>query len=381
MGPTHRAEGLDTLRGVAVLAILILHCFNNTGVLKTQALLPLETATAHFFLGVDMFFVLSGFLIGQALMKERGSPAYFSNYFARRVGRIFPLYYLWLGLFFLTIALGGRSWLGGAFTLLLNGEKDGFPLWSYLLFLQNYASAETGLWGPAWLAVTWSLAIEVHFYIVAAVIIYVTPVRYVGLISAIVIAFAVQAKQSGDPHTIAVMTQTRLDAPFVGVFCAWLWRFGWISDWFTRYERILVPAVIFLIGSHYYVVNRGLIDYPVSVMSVSDFVFGFAVLVFARPVGARASIPVRALRWCGIRCYAIYLFHDTMINLMTGIVFGWPPNVLPPGAGWPAVLPAVLLTFGLAGLSWRYLEKPCIERAAAYANRGPKAVPETAPAA
>jgi peptidoglycan/LPS O-acetylase OafA/YrhL len=72
-----RAQGLDTLRGCAVLSVLGYHYLNNTSVLRTPALSFLQAASEHLFFGVDMFFVLSGFLIGASLMRAKGQPGYF----------------------------------------------------------------------------------------------------------------------------------------------------------------------------------------------------------------------------------------------------------------------------------------------------------------
>src|SRR3982074_225982 len=143
--PTERRSGgLDTLRGGAVLAVLAWHCLNNTSVLRTPALSYLQEFSSHFFFGVDLFFVLSGFLIGGALMASRDAKDYFSRYAARRIGRIFPLYGVWLAAFGLMSWLGAQR-LGGAFPWLLG--LDGMPYWSFLTFTQNVYSAELGTWG------------------------------------------------------------------------------------------------------------------------------------------------------------------------------------------------------------------------------------------
>jgi peptidoglycan/LPS O-acetylase OafA/YrhL len=178
MARSDRAQGLDTLRGCAVLSVLGYHYLNNTSVLRTPALLFLQAASEHLFFGVDMFFVLSGFLIGGSLKRSKGDPNYFSNYFAHRICRIFPLYYVWLAIFFVMIGVDAVKWNGGMLWLL---ESGALPLSSFVVLAQNFESAVHSSWGPAWLGITWTLAVEVHFYILAAVIIYAVPVRYLGL--------------------------------------------------------------------------------------------------------------------------------------------------------------------------------------------------------
>lgn len=358
-----RALGLDTLRGCAVLAVLFYHYLANSSVLRTPALLPVQAASEHLFFGVDMFFVLSGFLIGQSLMRSKGQPGYFANYFTHRAFRILPLYYLWLGIFLMLVALHAEKW-GGSFPGLL--DAGGVPLTAYVVFLQNFASAAHGSWGPAWLGITWTLAIEMHFYILAAIFIYIVPIRYVGLVCAGIIAVAVELKQgtyTGFPAM--VLTQTRLEGPFVGVLCAWLWRFPVVPAFVSDNGRTLRWLASVLVVGHYASINYSLVHYPISSLSMNAFVFGLATLAFAGPAAAVTNPVVAALRWCGKRCYAIYLFHTAILGLFCGAIFGYPPNVFAPGVAWPAVIPAAIVTIVLAGLSWRWLEEPLIVHASA----------------
>jgi peptidoglycan/LPS O-acetylase OafA/YrhL len=364
-----RAQGLDTLRGCAVLSVLGYHYLNNTSVLRTPALSFLQAASEHLFFGVDMFFVLSGFLIGASLMRAKGQPGYFSNYFTHRAFRILPLYYIWLGVFLAMMALRAQNW-GGAFPWLM--DSGGLPISSFAIFTQNFATASRDSWGPAWLGVTWTLAIEVHFYILAAVIIYLIPLRYVGAVSVAIIVTAVAIKQWGGAfysgHSLMTMTPARLDAPFVGVLCAWLWRFPTVPEFVAANGRILRASAVALMVMHYIAVDYALVRYPISSLSMNAFVFGAAVLAFAGPTTALPNLAIRALRWCGVRCYAIYLFHVGVLGLVSGAIFNWPPNVFPPGVGWPAILVALPITFALTALSWHYLEEPCIDMASTFAR-------------
>lgn len=171
----NRSHGLDTLRGVAVVSVLAFHYLNNTSVLRTNSLLPLHTASEHLLFGVDLFFVLSGFFIGASLMRSRGTSSYLSIYAVHRIARILPLYLLWLGVFCIFLLLKSDVRFGGAFPWLL--DMGGLPLFSYFTFTQNWASSAFGSWGPAWLGITWTLAFEMQFYLIAAVVVFFVPVR------------------------------------------------------------------------------------------------------------------------------------------------------------------------------------------------------------
>ena len=368
------------MRGCAVLSVLVFHYLWFTQVLRTTpGLSGLHQLGSFLHCGVDIFFVLSGFLIGGSLMASRGRPDYFSRYFTSRIARIFPLYYLWLGLFFLISALPLGT-MGGAIPWLL--DSGGVPLWSYLLFVQNFPVSVHGVWGPSWLAVTWTLAIEMQFYLLAAIVIRITPARFVGLAALVFIAIAMAFKQWGGPyfggHALMSMTIARLDSPFMGVLCAWLWRLDPVRDLICRRGNALAAAASVLMVGYYLTVAYDVVAYPVSVLSLNAVVFGVGTLAFAGPALATPGAVVRGLRWCGVRCYAIYLIHEGILGLVSGVIYAWPPNVWPPGVGWPAVIVAAVITFSLAALSWRYFEKPCIDAAGALAARERGAVMTTA---
>ena len=365
-----RSGGLDTLRGGAVLAVLVWHCLNNTSVLRTPALSFLQEFSSHFFFGVDLFFVLSGFLIGGALMDSRDRPDYFSRYAARRIGRIVPLYVAWLTAFGFMSLLGADR-LGGAFPWLLG--LDGMPYWSFLTFTQNFYSADLGTWGPMWLGVTWTLAIEVHFYVLAAILVYLVPVRWMGAVSLTVIILAFALQIYGWPsrgwEEITVLTPVRLDAPFAGVLCAWLWRAQATRELIGRHAPMLKCAALALIAGAYICVVYGTWRDPDSNFTANAIIFGLATLAFAGPDAGSPSWVVRFMRWCGVRCYGLYIFHVGILGLASHMIFTSPPNAFPPGTGWPAVIIGLAITFGLTAASWRYFERPIMRWAARSATQ------------
>jgi peptidoglycan/LPS O-acetylase OafA/YrhL len=125
--------------------------------------------------GVDLFFVLSGFLIGGILLDNRASPRYFRTFYVRRAFRILPVYVLLLVPFWSARSSVGTSGSVAVATL-LEGE---IPAWSYGLFVQNLFMAAIGDFGAQWTGITWSLAVEEQFYLVLPLTLFLAPRRFV----------------------------------------------------------------------------------------------------------------------------------------------------------------------------------------------------------
>ena len=141
---------LDGLRGIGMLLVMYYHCalFSPVGNIETQFKTLLQLAIHS----MDVFFVLSGFLITGILLDSKGKSHFLRNFYARRTLRIFPLYYA-----FLAIGVVVAPWI------ITSGD---WP-W-YVLYASNVMMVLKGL-RPEFLAVTWSLAVEEQFYLVAAV--------------------------------------------------------------------------------------------------------------------------------------------------------------------------------------------------------------------
>ena len=158
---------LDGIRGLAILGVLCSHVVGLSGILNGNSPSLLEKLLSHAAVpmwgGVDLFFVLSGFLITGILLRTKTSKNYFSSFYTRRVLRIFPIYYLALTL----------SLIAGRFSANIAGMLPPWSSWrlSYFFYLQNWpifwhgekrwkdAGVPTGAWllknnsilsGPLW---------------------------------------------------------------------------------------------------------------------------------------------------------------------------------------------------------------------------------------
>src|SRR5690242_13003150 len=161
--PPARIPQLDGLRGMAVALVILYHYFSLDLQLTAGRLSGLLKSPFRMgWCGVDLFFVLSGFLIGGILLDARGSKGYFKTFYLRRFHRIFPLYYLWIASYVL-IAFTFLPYLRGA----LRVEPEKWTMVpTYLFFVQNLVKKEFTWFASAWLSPLWSLAVEEQFYLV-----------------------------------------------------------------------------------------------------------------------------------------------------------------------------------------------------------------------
>jgi peptidoglycan/LPS O-acetylase OafA/YrhL len=147
-------EKIKEIDGLRAIAILLVVAWHYLGASDGPQSLPWRIFIFGRS-GVDLFFVLSGYLITSILLNNRASPNYFSEFYGRRAFRILPIYGVMLLIFFAGKCSGvGRVFFDGA-----------LPWWSYAAGLQNIWMVIDQTYGAIWLAGTWSLAIEEQFYL------------------------------------------------------------------------------------------------------------------------------------------------------------------------------------------------------------------------
>ena len=220
-----KLQSLDGLRAAAILLVIFHHVW-----LPPDNLF-LSVAGAYLsagWMGVDLFFVLSGFLITGILLDSRESSNYFKGFYARRALRIFPLYYLALTALILMGEVFTRMHLPAASQVAseLPAPQD---RWLYYSYLTNWV----GLWKTPWRASMtghfWSLAVEEQFYLVWPLIVWIAKpraTRWIAVILAVVAAAVryVWFSHTGPQVAIALATVTRMDSLFCGALAASLYR-------------------------------------------------------------------------------------------------------------------------------------------------------------
>jgi peptidoglycan/LPS O-acetylase OafA/YrhL len=213
-----KLESLDGVRGLAILAVMLHHSswrLNAGNAAERLFAFVLYQGWA----GVDLFFVLSGFLITGILLDSRPAVNYFPSFYARRALRIFPLYFAFLlgafGLFPLVVA---ADWMPVA------GDR-----WLYLCYLTNWQVLWKGPWRHSVMAHLWSLAVEEQFYLCWPLLVWlVRPANLLwGLLTCEAAVVAVRCwwvAAHGASQAVALATITRMDGLLLGAVCAILVR-------------------------------------------------------------------------------------------------------------------------------------------------------------
>jgi peptidoglycan/LPS O-acetylase OafA/YrhL len=229
-----RIPELDGLRGTAIFLVAILHYVAVPGSRLQYFVLRFVSIG---WTGVDLFFVLSGFLIGGILLDVRNSPSRFKTFYARRFFRIIPIYYAWI-LFYALIVIIGAFVPAVAETNVMLSPTQLMGIDS--LFLQNIFFRLDGPLSDVWFR---SLAVEEQFYLVVPLLITLLSRRTLTklLISIIVgaplLRLATVFSAPGDVSSswlTYTLTPCRADALACGVLAAILWRNARFLEWASK---------------------------------------------------------------------------------------------------------------------------------------------------
>jgi peptidoglycan/LPS O-acetylase OafA/YrhL len=368
---TGRIPELDGLRGAAISLVVLFHSFyyspppghHPTGLIRS-AFVFLERFFAIGWTGVDLFFVLSGFLIGGILLDVRGSPNYFKTFYLRRFYRIIPVYYVWIALYLLLNAILGQFFSGARTAAVL------------LLFLQNFGMAYTSQLAGAWFLPAWSLAVEEQFYLIAPVLIRLVSRRKLyALLGGVIVAapfFRIWVhyhipQGAASLSFVYTLMPCRADSLAIGIFAALLWRNSIFKKWLDGHGYVLaVLTGLFLLGMGALVAwspsSDSLWMQSVGYTWIAFFYGLVTVLALARP-GWPIAVFTRThwLGEIGRVSYCLYLIHDA-IRIGAGFLL---KSFVANAPSWEFVAAnavAAVISYLIARLSWSYLEHPLLRR-------------------
>jgi len=367
-----RWQEIDGLRGAAILLVVGKHYGFGQLTGPSEAFgVRLFNRLCPMLSGVDLFFVLTGYLLGGQLLDSLGKPRVHTKFYLRRACRTFPLYYLVLLAFSASVLTGEMR--------LVSFDLDvkwpfGTP-WSlvaYALFVQNFLVAVQGYLGPAWLMVTWSLATQEQFYLLLPCLLRLSPRHVLGYVlvglflsgplSRLALACVLPAWSL---NTCDGLLFCRTDSLGIGVLVAWLLRQEGARNLLMKYRKYFSPLAIVLFA------GTCLLAYFKLVLgSRALFVCGHTLLAvlymdivliacFAADSMWGRVLRIRPLGELGRISYGVFLLHLIIRDLLFRGVLG----ITPTRNGWEHWLPtlvAFLLTVMVAEISWRFLERPII---------------------
>jgi peptidoglycan/LPS O-acetylase OafA/YrhL len=372
-GPENgRIRALDGIRGLAILMVLAWHLFFSTWHPEAGSFGAYVSRFASLlWMGVDLFFVLSGFLVTRVLMDLRGMPGCYVRFYGGRFFRIVPAYALLLLLYLLLRQSSLAETAAGLWMF-----ENCPPLWSFCCFWQNQAMVAQSSHGGQFLAPTWSLAVEEQFYLLLPLVIFWLPSRALSAMVGLLWLAGWLSKwclHLSDAHPTAVWLPLvcRLDALMTGAICAiWLHRqresFG--KAWLIRNHRRLVWTVMLAFAAFAALLPR--IGWNVLVCcGATALAAGFGLMVASAAIVSESEscswLKSKPLAWLGTISYGVYLFHQPINGLMHAITTGGVPSM----GTWLSFLitvSALGVTLILCTILWWQFERPLIQ----YGRRG-----------
>lgn len=360
-----RTKELDGLRGVAVILVIALHTFKRANIFTTNEILHFMTSlTSIGWVGVDMFFVLSGFLITSILLKTKEKEGYFKNFYMRRALRIFPLYFVCVAVILFFIPTLDPPFIPQISRVI--------PF--LVLYQQNWINILGSMWLTQYLSVTWSLAIEEQFYLVWPAIVFLIRKETLVRLSFGIIAFSILARITGllfwsDIGQVANFffynTFTRFEQLVFGALLAVAFTFVDWRNWlrtasFPIFLIFFISFLVLCIASLPGVPHPIYDNIPLTFAGYTVTSVFSAALVAYLMLSQEKTIVHRFFRnniltFFGKHSYAMYLLHMPFALIL--LDFFWQDGY----RGWQIYVIYIVSVFGITILTsffiWHLFEK------------------------
>ncbi|MEO6532509.1 MAG: acyltransferase family protein [Pseudolysinimonas sp.] len=359
-----RVAGLDGVRAIAVTLVILFHLTPGT--------------TIGGYLGVDIFFVVSGYLITTLLLRERHETGRIrlGAFWSRRARRLLP------ALAVLVLTCCTAAWaIGGDVLVGLGRQVLGAATFSSNWLLLVSGSSYFGDTLPELFRNLWSLAVEEQFYLVWPLLVVLVLVRMprplrlvlVGLLATVSAVTMAVLYTPADPNRVYYGTDTHAFGLAVGAFLALL-AISWprrALEWSRAGRRLLgiagPLALVALLGfaammpgDSAFAFRGGLV-----IVALLTAVVIATLLVPNTPLARLLDLGV--LRWVGTRSYGLYLWHWPVFVLVVSALPVWQRDG---ASGWALGGIAVVISVAAAALSYRFVEQPIRRRGFGGVLRG-----------
>ncbi len=364
-----RVPELDGLRGAAIFMVVVFHYLEQQGTVAGGGLTPiLQRLVLMGWSGVDLFFVLSGFLIGGILVDARNSPTYFKTFYTRRFFRIIPIYYLWILAYLVLVGVAGPFLRAHSNSGLI--MAPGMPIYSHFFFLQNLMVIPFAGLAGAWFSHLWSLAVEEQFYLVSPLVVRLLSTRLLTIFLACVIAAApvlrvVLLAVRTDPWLVSVLMPCRADSLAIGMLAAVFWRKEGFREWLSDRSGILYAILATLFAGVAALWKWSPESQTLGMESIGfTWLAAFFVVILLLALVRREGLIARLARMAWLRelgrvSYCVYLIH-LVVNVICHSLLRRASPATSDWRGAAVTLFSAFATLGIAWISWKLFEGPLV---------------------
>ena len=357
-------ENLDGLRFFCFLAVFLFHSFHtdNPEIISSSAYgIIKQDIFGNGFLGVNFFFVLSGFLITYLLIEENklNGKINIPKFWVRRILRIWPLYFLCIFFGFVLFPLA-KSLAGGV-------PQESANIWYYLGFINNFDYIKKGLPDAPGLGVLWSVAIEEQFYIVWPVILSFFKLKNYWIPFIVIIAGSLVFRSIYDIERFHEMhTLSCIGDMAIGAFGAWLFNLKpKFSNFIIKMPRKLIVFLYLLLFAIFFFRDEFLLSSYYLRIFERAFISTVILMIILEQCFSENSFfkmnTFKRLSRLGIFTYGLYCLHFIIISAVSAIM----KKLNMENHMWQVFIiqPAISLTVTIiaAKLSFKYFENPFLK--------------------
>ena len=323
---SRRVPALDGVRGLAILMVLGIHFLYAKIFPQPPPSIYSITHVLQFgWMGVDLFFVLSGFLITGILVDTKPSSNFFRSFYVRRILRIFPLYYLVMFTALVTLPIQRRvAWLAPAI-------PDQTSWISFLLYFDNWWMPITGIFSTGYLGLFWSLAVEEQVYLfIPLLVFWLKPKSLVRVFVALcfvvlLLRLCIELKMPGSSFDF-MSTIPRMDSLLWGGLGALVVR---SADVWNRYQSKLPYIALFCTASVLVIdfplhdfYSRGFYTQSIGFTLIAIGFTALLLLVYSSSLRAGyldRTFQFSPLRSIGRYSYGMYVLHPYVLILFARV--------------------------------------------------------------